>query len=63
MAQYFKTIPLWAIGTAKIIRDVLIAVSAVSTLTDPRWTLGLLIFREAVGKFVQYSEKETKAKV
>jgi len=63
MAQYFKQVPLWVLGTAKILRDVLIAISAVSTLTDPRWTLGLLIVREAVGKFVQYSEKETRAKV
>lgn len=62
MAQYFRQIPLWVIGTAKIIRDVLIAVSAVSTLTDPRYTLAFLIVREAVGKFVQYSERETKAK-
>lgn len=63
MAQYFRQIPLWVIGVCKIIRDILIAVSAVSTLTDPRWTLGLLIVREAVGKFVQYAEKETKAKL
>lgn len=62
MAQYFRQVPLWIIGTCKILRDVLIAVSAVSTLTDPKWTLGLLIVREAIGKFVQYAEKETKAK-
>ena len=62
MAQYFKRVPLWAIGIAKILRDVLIAVTAISTFTEPKAVLFLLVIRETVGGFIKYSERETKAK-
>lgn len=63
MAQYFRAVPLWVVGIAKITRDTLVAVTAVSTFENPKAVLWLLIIREIVGGFVKYSERETKAKM
>lgn len=57
MAQYFRSVPLWAVGVAKLIRDVLIAATAISTFKNPELVLWLVIIRETVGGFVKYSDK------
>lgn len=63
MAQYFRRVPIWVIGTAKIVRDTLVALAAISTFNQPDVVLWVMVAREIVGNFVKYSEREVKSKV
>jgi hypothetical protein len=65
---YFK-LPKWALGLAKIVKDVLIFVTSASLLTDASVTMAdikigfwVYIFREALGSLIKYSESPSKTK-
>jgi len=62
MAQYFKKIPLWVIGSAKVIRDTLVTMTALSIFANESTVaLVLICVREVVGAFVKYADELPKA--
>lgn len=62
MAQYFKKMPLWVIGLAKVIRDTLVTMTALSIFANESTVaLVLICVREVVGAFVKYSDELPKS--
>lgn len=61
MAQYFKGMPLWIVGIAKIVRaGLIIATTNEIIAARPQTALGLMVIREMVGEFINQSDEFKK---
>lgn len=61
MAQYFKRVPMWVVGVAKIIRTGLVIATGNEIIANrPETALFLMVIREMIGEFINQSDEFKK---
>ena len=61
MAQYFKRVPMWVVGVAKIIRTGLVIATGNEIIANrPETALFLMVVREMIGEFINQSDEFKK---